>query len=333
MNWGENKRLPALTAGSVQLKFERFFLNFKGVFTIVKNIHLCLGISLLVLPGVALAAGESTTLLSQVPSPPKTIAAGAARWQEGHSDNGSQMGFDKAAVALLAKIDSLEKTSMTKGAKIGGESAGDIQAKMANLSQEEKMAYAMKLSQKMQADQMAAYTGADSKAMMQSSQNNAASVKKSYAGETAAKAMSDTDTEYSAKFESLLTQMISNAKACPTERAGGGEGPAPSCVKPLLAKYKADYTALTLKKMAKYAAIFADFKKSASEEMAGWQSDIDNLSDTSTDAAANDANRKRMMIYEDIKGLTIPADKCVDMAHDAATLNPWKACGGNCLQD
>lgn len=298
-----------------------------------KNSFWLIGSLLFSLPGLSLAADDLSALLLQVPAPPKTSAAAALRWQEGHSQSGSQVGFDKSAVALLAKLDKLEKTQMTTGQKFGGESAADLQSKMANMSQQEKMAYALQLSQKMQKDQRNAYTGSNAKAMQGVAQNNAASVGKSLAGETAAKAMSDTDAAYAPQFESLLTKMIADAKACPQEKKGDISGPAPSCVKVILAKYKADYTALTEKKMAKYSSIYADFKQAASAEIAGWQKDIATLEGSSTDTAGNEASRKKMMIYEDLRGLTIPADKAVDMGHQAVTLDPWKVCGGNCLQD
>ncbi len=296
-----------------------------------KKFAVAMGMAALSAP--ALVWGDDASfaaLLAQVPTPPKTLKEASLRWQEGSSVSGSQMGFDKSSKALLAKIEKLEKDEMTNGQKFGGETAQDLQSKMANMTQEEKIAYAMKLSQKMQGDASSAY---QSKSMQQVAQNNAAAVQKSMAAETAAKAMSDLDQQYQGKFTALFEKMKADVKACPKVTVGEATGPDKACAQSVLSKYKADYGALTLKEMAQLSAIYADFKKSATAEIKGWEADIQSLEGSGTDTAGNEASRKKTMIYEEIRDLTLPADKAVDLGHEAQGLDPWKACGGDCLQD
>ena len=296
-----------------------------------KKLTVVMGMATLSAPALVLADGSSfATLMAQVPAPPKTLKEAGSRWQEGSSVSGSQMGFDKSSKALLAKIEKLEKDEMTNGQKFGGETAQDLQSKMANMTQEEKIAYAMKLSQKMQGDASSAY---QSKAMQKVAQNNASAVQKSMAAETAAKAMSDLDQQYQAKFAALFEKMKADVKACPQVKVGEASGPDKACVQTVLTKYKADYGALTLKEMAQLSAIYVDFKKSATAEIQGWEADIQSLEGSGSDTAGNEASRKKTMICEEIRDLTLPADKAVDLGHEAQNLDPWKVCGGDCLQD
>src|SRR5581483_11101860 len=94
------------------------------------------------MPALAGAADQFSAMLAQVPAPPASLAAAEARYQDGHSENGSEMGFDKSSSKLLVQIADLEKKQMASGTKYGGDTAEDMQAKMANMSQDEKVAYA-----------------------------------------------------------------------------------------------------------------------------------------------------------------------------------------------
>ncbi|HET9869197.1 MAG TPA: hypothetical protein VFR02_01690, partial [bacterium] len=228
-----------------------------------------------VLGGLALAAwpvgawaqnADLDALLAQVPAPPVKIGAADLRWKPGDDVNGSQAHFDKDATALLAKLDQLEKAEQTGQFSYGGDSAEEMQKKMASMSQQEKMAYAMQLAKKAQADQRAAYQGSNARVLAQAQQNDVDLVHKGLASEKAAKEMSDLDAQYNAKFDALLTRMLDDVKQCPTVTQGEASGPQKACVQGILDRYGKDYRALAEAKMAAYHAIYLEFKKGATAE-------------------------------------------------------------------
>jgi len=286
------------------------------------------------IPGLALAqSAEFDALLAQVPAPPLKVGAADLRWHPGHEDSGSQQGFDKNADALLSKLAGLEKNQQTQQFSYGGQSAEELQKKFATMTQQEKMAYAMQLAQKAQADQKAAYTGANAQALMKAQQNDVADVQQGLAGTKVAKAMNDLEADYQAKFNALEAKMHADAKACPVQTIGEASGPNKACVQVILAKFKKDYTALAEQEMAGYNAIFLQYQKDATAEIKGWEADIKSLQADGTETSKNTVTRKKMLIYEEIKDLTIPADKAVNLGHNTVQMDPWSVCGGDCVID
>ncbi len=278
-------------------------------------------------------SAEFNSLLVKIPAPPLSVGAAVLRWHEGHEVSGGQQGFDKSADILLAKLDSLEKTQQTTQFSYGGQTADQIKDKMAGMTQQEKIAYAMQMAKQSQADQQAAYTGSNAQALMQSQQNDAADAQKGLASEKAAKEMSDLDDEYNTKFEALETKMLADVKGCPTETIGQASGPDKGCVQVILAQYKKDYNHLAEDKMIGYNSIYLEFKKAATAEIKGWEADIDSVQADGSETAKNQIVRKKMLIYEDIRDLTLPADKAVNLGYETAQMDPWKVCGGNCEID
>src|SRR5262249_23517733 len=127
--------------------------------------------------------------------------------------------------------------------------------------------------------------------------------------------------------------MVADVKGCPTQTIGEASGPSKACVETILAQYKKDYTHLAEAKMAAYNTLYLEYKKSATAEIKGWEADIASLKGESSEAGNNTVGRKKMLIYEEIKDLPLPADKAVNLGHETAEMDPWRVCGGNCTID
>lgn len=295
----------------------------------LRNFVAVMGLTALAIPAVTFADDPSfDSLMAQVPAPPKTVAEADGRWQEGHSENGSQVGFDKSAVDILSQLDSLMQSGL-QDQKIGGEKAQDVKGKMENMTQDEKVAYAMQLASKMQKDQTSAYTGSNAKAMQKAATNGASPKSKSF--EVAAKQLSLAETAYKSQVQALTAKMSKAVQACPESQGPGGMNQRDmGCAQPLLDKYKADYKAVTEKYLAKVGAIYAQFKTAATAENKAAQADIATLQSSGSDTAQNEIDRRKIVVYGTLKGLAQVADQPVNHSHEAATVDPKISCGPNC---
>ncbi|MGH7739448.1 MAG: hypothetical protein ACREL1_04805, partial [bacterium] len=247
--------------------------------------------------------------------------------------NGSQVGFDKKADALLARLDKLENEMKQTQTTFGGQSASQMQKKMAGMTQQEKIAYVMQMTQQMEKDRMAAYTGAQGQALVQSQQRDMTIKPKEMTSLKAEREMSETDAEYDKKFSALYDKMLAQVKTCPIQTIGESSGPNRACTQAILDQYKKDYDALAEKKMARYASIYVEFRKTSAKEIKDWAQDINALKSGTSEAARDEIRRKKTMIYLLLKALTDPADKMVDFGYETSQMDPWKVCGGNCMID
>ena len=238
--------------------------------------------------------------------------------------------YDKNCVSLRAKLDGLMQNQMQNHETMGGDSAADIEQKMAGMSQQEKVAYAMQIAKKMQQDQRAAYTGSNAQQMMQVQQADVAQAS-TRASLTAAKEMEDADTAFRAQFQALTKQFTASVMACAEHPIPGGMmARNMTCAQPLLDKYKADYDALAEKRMAKMTAIFLKEKTTAKTEIKGWEGEIATLKQSGSETANDSIVQKKAFIYGEIQALTLPVGAAVTVGYDASQDNPKVDCGPDC---
>jgi hypothetical protein len=297
----------------------------------MKWIFLFVITTLLALPtwGNAQSA-DFDALLAQVPAPPKTVAEAAARWQDGNESGNPPVPYDKNCVSLRAKLEGLMQNQMENKETMGGDSAAEIQEKMAGMSQQEKIAYAMQIAKKMQQDQQAAYTGSNARDMMQVQQTDVAQAG-TRASLTAAKEMDDADGAFRVQFQALTKQFTASVMACPEHPVPGGMmARNMDCAQPLLDKYKADYDALAEKRMAKMSAIFLKEKATAKTEIKGWEGEIKTLKADGSETANDGIVQKKAFIYGEIQALTLPVGAAVTVGYDASQVNPKNDCGPDC---
>ncbi len=275
-------------------------------------------------------SADFDALLAQVPAPPKTVAEAAARWQEGNESGNPAVPYDKNCVSLRTKLDGLMQDQMQNKETMGGDTAADIQRKMAGMTQQEKIAYAMQIAKKMQQDQQAAYTGSNAQSLAQVQQTDVAQAG-TRASLTAAKEMDDADNAFRIQFQALTKQFTASVMACPEHSIPGGMmARNMDCAQPLLDKYKADYDALAEKRMAKMSAIFLKEKAAAKTEIKGWEGEISTLQQSGSETANDSIVQKKAFIYGEIQALTLPVGAAVTVGYDASQMVPKINCGPDC---
>jgi hypothetical protein len=289
------------------------------------------GVLLVVLPSWVLAqSADFDALLAQVSAPPKTVAQAAARWQQGNENVSPAVPYDKNAVSLRVKLDALQKNLLAHQETMGGQSAADIQQKMAGMTQQEKMDFAMQMVKKMQQDQQSAYTGANAQSLARVQQTDGAQAT-TRASMTAAQEMDEADNDFKPQVEALTKQLAASVMACPEHTLPGGMNARnKDCAQPLLDKYKADYDALAEKHMAKINAIYLKEKMAAKTEIKGWEEEIAALKADGSETANNSIVQKKAFIYGEIEALTLPAGAAVTVGYDASQVNPKNDCGPDC---
>jgi hypothetical protein len=254
----------------------------------------------------ASASSPFGALLAQVPTPPKDSAAGARRWQPDSKT-------DSLAAGVNARLKAIQDEN-AEAAKASTQNMQNVAKQMEGMSQEERIAAAMKLAEQMKVD--------NAKTLSQTGQSSYTQAHNTIeTGNTLNAALTKAgaekqrlDTEYSPQFKKLEDDFMTAFHACPNGSTGY---PLKSCSDPLEAKYHTDYVQLADRKLASVSALLTQLKVDLGTPVAQEEAQIATLEKSSTDTAKQQIAEKKLAIAGMVQGLVNLTTDAVKEGYDA----------------